>query len=88
MLTPEWAAASWKRFKKLGLHAEIPAEWTALEKQSIAEYEKAVAEAEKLLRDGKKEQAIKLLNRTAAGIWEKAYPLAVPSKPAKADEDK
>ncbi|MBR4666043.1 MAG: hypothetical protein IKO93_19410, partial [Lentisphaeria bacterium] len=49
MLTPEWAAASWKRFNKLGLHARIPAEWTALEKQSIAEYEKAVSEAEKLL---------------------------------------
>ena len=88
MLTPEWAAASWKRFKKLGLHAEIPAEWTALETQSIAEYEKAVAEAEKLLRDGKKEQAVKLLNQTASGIWEKAYALAVPSKPAKANEDK
>ena len=83
MLTPEWSAASWKRFKELGLHAEIPARWTALEEQSIAEYEKAVAEAEKLLRSGKKAQAVKLLNQTAAGIWEKACPLAVPSKPAK-----
>ena len=83
MLTPEWAAASWKRFDRLGLHAEIPAEWTALETQAIAEYEKAVAEAEKLLRDGKKELAVKLLNQTAAGIWEKACPLAVSSKPAK-----
>ena len=83
MLTPEWAAASWKRFKILGLHAKIPAEWTALEKQSIAEYEKAVAEAEKLLRAGKKAEAVKLLNQTAAGIWEKAYPLAVSSKPSK-----
>ncbi len=84
MLTPEWSVASWKRFKKLGLHAKIPAEWTALEKQSIAEYEKAVAEAEKLLRGGKKAQAVKLLNQTAAAIWEKAYALAVPSKPSKA----
>ena len=83
MLTPEWSAASWKRFKELGLHAEIPEEWTALENQSIAEYEKAVFEAEKLLRDGKKAEAIKLLNQTAAGIWEKACPLAVSSKPAK-----
>ena len=88
MLTPEWAAASWKRFDKLGLHAEIPAEWTALEKQSIAEYEKAVSKAEKLLRSGKKAQAVKLLNQTASGIWEKAYPLAVPSKPAKAGKAK
>ncbi|MBQ6599713.1 MAG: hypothetical protein IJH79_19360, partial [Lentisphaeria bacterium] len=56
------------------------------ETQSIAKYEKAVAQAEKLLRDGKKEQAIKLLNQTAAGIWEKAYPLAVPSKSAKTAE--
>lgn len=84
MLTPAWAAASWNRFNELGLHAEIPAEWTALETQAIAEYEKAVAQAEKLLRGGKKAQAIKLLNQTAAAIWEKAYPLAVPSKPAKA----
>ena len=83
MLTPEWSAASWKRFKELGLHAEIPAQWTALEKQSIAKYEKAVSEAEKLLRGGKKAQAVKLLNQTAAGIWEKTYALVVPSKPAK-----
>ncbi len=83
MLTPEWSAASWKRFKELELHAEIPEEWTALEKQSIAEYEKAVFEGEKLLRDGKKAEAVRLLNRTASGIWEKAYPLAVSAKPAK-----
>ena len=65
-----WSPSFLKRFQDA-------AEWTAFEKQSIAEYEKAVAEAEKLLRRGKKAQAVTLLNQTAAGIWEKAYPLAV-----------
>ncbi len=83
MLTPEWSVASWNRFKEVGLHAAIPAQWTALEKQSIAKYEKAVAEAEKLLRGGKKAQAVKLLNQTASGIWEKAAALALPAKAAK-----
>ena len=82
MLTPEWSAASWKRFTELGLHAEIPARWTTLEKQSIVSYGKAVADAEKLLRGGKKARAVKLLNQTASGIWKKAEALAVPSKPA------
>ena len=82
MLTPEWSAASWKRFTELGLHAEIPARWTTLEKQSIVSYGKAVSDAEKLLRGGKKARAVKLLNQTASGIWKKAEALAVPSKPA------
>ena len=77
MLSKEWSAAAWKRFDKLGADAEIPAEWTALEQQSIAEYEKAVKEAETLLRNGKKAEAVKLLNTTAAGIWAKAYDLCI-----------
>ena len=77
MLSLEWSAAAWKRFDKLGADAEIPAEWTALEQQSIAEYEKAVKEAEVLLRNGRKAEAVKLVNTTAAGIWQKAYDLCV-----------
>ncbi len=88
MLTPEWAAASWKRFDTLGLNAELPAEWLALEQKAMEVYGKAVEQAEKLLRDGKKAQAVKLLNQTAAVIWEKAYTLAVPPKPAKTAKDK
>ena len=81
--TPEWAFASWKRFDTLGLHAEIPASWLEFEKNAMAEYGKASAEAEKLLRSGKKAQAVKLLNQTAEGIWRKAYDLAVRTQPGK-----
>jgi len=43
----------------------------------MKQYGKASAEALTLLRQGKKAQAVQLLNNTAAEIWKKAYPLAV-----------
>ena len=71
------SAAAFKRFADLGLEAPIPAEWSAFEKGSMAKYAKASAEALALLRQGKKAQAVQLLNKTAAEIWKKGYALAV-----------
>ena len=77
MAEPVCSAAAFKRFAELGLEAPIPAEWSAFEKESMKQYGKASAEALTLLRQGKKAQAVQLLNNTAAEIWKKAYPLAV-----------
>jgi len=67
-----WAAAAWKRFDAMGFGAPIPAEWTAFEKESMAAYEKASADALALLREGKKAQAIQTLNNASSEIWRKA----------------
>ena len=77
MAEPVCSAAAFKRFAELGLEAPIPAEWIAFEKESMKKYDKASAKALTLLRQGKKAQAVQLLNETAAEIWKKAYPLAV-----------
>lgn len=77
MAEPVCSAAAFKRFADLGLEAPIPKEWTAFEKESLKKYGKASADALTLLRQGKKAQAVRLLNKTAAEIWKKAYPLAV-----------
>ena len=67
-----WAEASWKRFDRLGLNAPIPAEWTAFEKESMEHYAKASADALALLRQGKKAQAVRIVNDAASAIWHKA----------------
>jgi hypothetical protein len=77
MAVPVCSAAAFKRFADLGLEAPIPAEWIAFEKESRKKYGQASAEALTLLRQDKKAQAVQLLNKTAAEIWKKAYPLAV-----------
>lgn len=69
---PVWAEASWKRFDQLGLEAPIPAEWLAFEKESMEIYAKVSANALDLLRQGKKAQAIQILNNVTSEIWRKA----------------
>ncbi|MBR4884815.1 MAG: hypothetical protein IKZ33_05830, partial [Lentisphaeria bacterium] len=69
MLNGKWDAASWKRFKELKLSAPIPEEWTKFEADSLATYKKAQADARTLLKQGKRTEAIKLLNDTASAIW-------------------
>lgn len=69
MLNGKWDAASWKRLKELKLSAPIPEEWTKFEADSLATYKKAQADARALLKQGKRTEAIKLLNDTAAAIW-------------------
>ena len=67
----DWANAAWKRFDKIKLQ-DIPGEWVTFEKDSIAKYIAAKSEARKLLDQGKRAEAVKLINDTAAEIWNKA----------------
>ena len=81
-----WSLTSFKRAdnmfswdmlwnKQAGYEAPIPGEWLKFEADSMAEYASAKAQARKLLDNGKRAEAVKLLNRTAYGIWEKAEAL-------------
>jgi len=70
-----WSKAAWVRFEKLGLRAPIPKEWLDFEEKSRVEYDACLAEARKLLRAGRKTEAIALLNAAAAKIWQGAAEL-------------
>ena len=74
---PVWSDAARARFETLGLHSEIPAEWIAFEKKSMADYEKASAKALELLRKGDEAQAVRTLTSAAGKIWREAFALAV-----------
>ena len=69
-----WAAGTWKRFDKIGLQ-DIPADWVKFEKDFMAKYIAAKAEARKLLNSGKRAEAVKLINDTAETIWKDAVKL-------------
>ena len=79
MSDKNWSAASWKRLEKLGLGAPIPAEWSKFEADAMAKYADAKAKARQLLNNGKRAEAIKLLNTTAYGIWTQAEALLKPA---------
>ncbi len=64
-----WSAAAWKRFDKNGFSAELPPAWTEFEARSLKKYRQAQSQAENLLENGKKTEAVKLLNDTARSIW-------------------
>ena len=70
-----WSKAVWTRFDKLGLDAPIPEKWLAFEKEYMAKYNAAKAEARKLLDSGKRAEAVKLINAAAAEIWNEAAAL-------------
>ncbi len=67
-----WSSAAWTSFDRNGFGAELPADWKKFESSSLAEYNKVRQEAEKLLKEGNREAAVKLLNDTAWAIWENA----------------
>ena len=67
-----WSAAAWKRFDERGFDAKIPPKWRAFEAASLERYQAARAEAKKLLAANRRTDAVKLLNDTAASIWEAA----------------
>ena len=68
MSDQRWSEAAFARFEKYGLQ-DIPAEWEKFEKDCMAKYSSVKAEARKLLDDGKRKEAVKLLNDTAYAIW-------------------
>jgi hypothetical protein len=70
-----WSLASFKRGDKVGFATPVPAEWLKFEEHSMAKYAKAKAEAGKLLRNGKRAEAVKLLNTCAYTIWKEAEAL-------------
>ena len=74
MSSTAWAAGTWKRFDKIGLQ-DIPADWVKFEKDFMAKYIVAKAEARKLLNSGKRAEAVKLINDTAETIWKDAVKL-------------
>ena len=71
----EWAKMTWDRFKELGLGAPFPAEWAKFEQDFMVKYAKAKDDARKLLDAGKRAEAVKLMNSTAAEIWSDAVKL-------------
>lgn len=70
MVNGDWSKAAWARFDKVGLK-DIPAEWIKFEKDQLAKYVAAKNEARKLLDQGKRTEAVKLINDAAAEIWDK-----------------
>ena len=72
MKSLKWSSAAFKRLDKLQLDAPIPEEWTKFEKKSMEQYAAAKVEARKLLEQNKHDEAVKLLNSTAADIWKRA----------------
>lgn len=70
-----WSKAVWARFDKLGLESPIPEKWLEFEKKSMEKYTTAKEEARKLLDQGKRADAVKLINSAAAEIWSAAVEL-------------
>ena len=70
-----WSQASYARGSEVGFEAELPAEWVKFEADSKAKFAKAKAEARKLLDNGKRAEAVKLLNACAYSIWQEAETL-------------
>ena len=71
MSNGNWSKAAWERFNKVGLQ-DIPAAWVNFEKDNMGKYIAAKNEARKLLDQGKRAEAVKLINKAAAEIWDKA----------------
>lgn len=70
-----WDAASWKHLSEHKMAAPLPEEWTRFEADSMATYKKAQEDARALLKQGKRTEAVKLLNDTASAIWKNAETL-------------
>ena len=70
-----WSAMSFERFELLGHEAYIPEEWLEFEKNSMLKYSKAKADARAMLDEGKKSEAVRLLNDISYSIWTEASAL-------------
>ena len=69
-----WSKAAFDRLDKFKLQ-DVPAEWLQAEKSYVERFAAAKAEARKLLNQGKRAEAVKLINDTAAAIWDDAAKL-------------
>ena len=70
-----WSGAAVARFDKFGYDAPMPEKWVEFEEKSRTEYASRLAEARKLLKAGKKDAAVALVNASAAKIWNEAAKL-------------
>ena len=70
-----WSTTAWKNFDAVTFEAPIPAEWSKFESAAVAEMVAAKAKARQLLKAGKRDEAVKLINSTAEAIWGKAVTL-------------
>ena len=70
-----WSKAARKHFDKHSFSAPIPEEWSKFETAAVAKMAKAKVEARKLLKSGKRKEAVKLLNSVAESIWNEAAAL-------------
>ena len=70
-----WSGTSYAKQDIRGFDAPIPEEWLAFENKAFAEYENILAEARKLLKEGRKEDAVQKINNAAARFWEGAAAL-------------
>lgn len=70
-----WSNAAWKHFEKNSFSAPIPEAWSKFETDAVAKFAAAKAEARKLLKSGKRAEAIALINATAETIWKNAAAL-------------
>lgn len=64
-----WSSTSYAKQDIRGFDAPIPEEWLAYEEKAFAEYESIHAEARKLLKEGRKEEAVQKLNDSATRFW-------------------
>ena len=70
-----WSNAAWKHFEKNSFSAPIPEAWSKFETDAVAKFAAAKAEARKLLKSGKRAEAVKVMNSTAESIWNEAAKL-------------
>lgn len=75
-----WSEAAWKHFEALSFKAAIAKEWSEFEAAATAKVAKAKVEARKLLKSGKRAEAVKLINSTAETLWDEAAALLKISK--------
>ena len=66
-----WSKAAFARFDKFGKQ-DIPTDWAKFENDYMTVFNAVKAQARKLLAQGKRAEAVKMINDTAWKIWEEA----------------
>ena len=66
-----WSKAAFTRYDKFG-NQDIPTDWAKFENDYMTEFNSVKAQARKLLAQGKRAEAVKMLNDTPWKIWEEA----------------
>ena len=64
-----WGKAAFERLDNQGYAAQLPEAWLKYEKNFMEKYNNAKQQARKLLDNGKRAEAVKLINDTAYSIW-------------------